>query len=272
LPVPGVGVKLPSVITRRLGWMVVARSAVGRALPFLGFGMFVSASALFVSALVGCSAEQPIVIEEQAGEGNNPEPGDVAEPEPWVTEANAAPGYAAYAYPAGPYGEVQGATIQNLRFAGWAAPKAVNYDTTAVELLSLSDFYDPDGSKNIELLIISAVATWCGVCQTEYQDMQEAALYAGLRPRGVQMLGILFEDAEALPAAYADMNIWAEHFDVEFPFVLDPGFKTGVYFDRSATPMNMVVDAKTMQILLVMTGYYPTMYDEVEKILQQRGR
>jgi hypothetical protein len=54
--------------------------------------------------------------------------------------------------------------------------------------------------------------------------------------------------------------------------VLDPGFKTGVFFDQSATPMNMLIDAHTMHIESVFTGYNPKIYESLSDALTKRGR
>jgi thiol-disulfide isomerase/thioredoxin len=192
--------------------------------------------------------------------------------EEWVKQANVAPGYVAKPYPEGPYGTSKADRIANLKFVGWGNPKLSDYDTAQAGTLELADYYDPDGAKGLELILVNAVAYWCGVCQQEYRDMAESARYNTLKARGVEMLGILFEDVNAEPAAFKDLSNWARAFKVEFPFVLDPGFKTGVYFDQSATPMNMVIDARSMRIVDVYTGYDPTSYAFVDEELKKRGR
>ncbi len=83
---------------------------------------------------------------------------------------------------------------------------------------------------------------------------------------------MLYEDNNSDPSRFVDMSNWAQAFSVAFPFVNDPGFKTGRYFDRSATPMNMLVDARSMQIVDVGTGYRPAMFDEIDARLAERGR
>lgn len=190
----------------------------------------------------------------------------------WVAQANQAPGYVALAYPPPPYGNTTGTVAANMRFAGWLDPLAAAYDPTQSSVVEFAQFYDPDNTKDVEFLLVSAVAVWCGVCQQEYADLDSAQVYKKMRPRGVQMLGILFEDNDGQPAAYSDLKNWASAFRVGFPFVLDPSFNSGVYFDRSATPMNMLIDAKTMKIVWVITGYDPDAYDQLDRLLTQRGR
>lgn len=216
--------------------------------------------------------------EAQLGGGSSEEavqapPSDVQLPQPDRFDvANDAPGYLPFAYPEAPYGTARGSVIANLEFLGWWSPAVANYDRAAAQTVRLAEFYDPTGEQGVELVMISAVAVWCGVCRVEYAELRDRKIYEQYRPRGLEMLGILFEDNEANPASYVDLENWTRAFQVEFPFVIDSGFKSGVYFDRSATPMNMLVDAKTMRILSVVTGYNPEIYGVIDQILTQRGR
>jgi len=163
-------------------------------------------------------------------------------------------------YPAGPYGTARGAVIQNLEFLGWKQPDLANYDTASFEHVRLSDFYDPDGHSDVKLLAVNASAVWCAVCRAEYEDMNTNAIYATYRAKGVEFLGTLFEDNSYFPAQPADLTRWGQlsTHDVKFPLVLDPGFKMGAYFDSDATPLNMVIDVRTMTIVLLTMGYSPT--------------
>lgn len=183
-----------------------------------------------------------------------------------------APGHEPSIYPAAPYGFVEGSTVPNIDFLGWSEPTQVNYDVGQLESIDLASFYDPGGTKGVELLLVSAVAVWCSVCQVEYLELRDDAIYDSFKDRGLEMLGVLFEDADALPARYDDLVTWTRVFEVNFPFVLDPGFKMGAFFDRSATPMNMLVDARTMQIMVALTGYNPEIYELIDRELTNRGR
>jgi hypothetical protein len=163
------------------------------------------------------------------------------------------------AYPPGPYGTGRGATIQNLSFLGWKQPNAAGYDPSQVEMVRLSDFYDPDGQNGLKLLAINASAVWCSVCRAEYQDMKDTKVYQTLHPQGLEILGTLFQDNAYYPAQPSDLKTWgavASH-AVTFPLVLDPGFKMGAYFDSDATPLNLLIDVRTMTIVSVTMGYSP---------------
>lgn len=172
-------------------------------------------------------------------------------------------------YPPGPYGTVRGATIQNLEFLGWRHPDQANYDVLRFEKVRLSDFYNPDGRSDLKLLAVNASAVWCSVCRAEYQDLNSNDTYATLRPKGLEMLGTLFEDVAYYPAQPADLTRWGESpsHAVKFPLVLDPGFKMGAYFDSDATPLNLLIDVRTMTIVRVTMGYSTTYFSDVQDML-----
>jgi AhpC/TSA family len=184
--------------------------------------------------------------------------------------AVAGPTSSAYAlYPAGPYGTGRGAHIANLTFLGWKHPDAAAYDPKRFETVRLSDFYDPEGTSGIKLLAINASAVWCSVCRSEYEDMNTNDTYATYRAKGVEFLGTLFEDNSYYPAQPADLKTWGSvsTHAVKFPLVLDPSFKMGAYFDSDATPLNMLVDVRTMTIVSVTMGYSTTYWASVQTIL-----
>ncbi|HEY2410346.1 MAG TPA: hypothetical protein VGI10_30280 [Polyangiaceae bacterium] len=182
-----------------------------------------------------------------------------------------APGSTWAAYPAGPYGTVVGATIENLSFLGWHDPVAAGYDPNAFELLQLSDFYDPDGASGVKLLAINVSAVWCAVCRAEYQDFKDNDVYETYRQKGVQMLGTLFEDNNYYPARPSDLVLWGSvsSHQVAFPLVLDPSFKMGAYFTSDATPLNMLVDTRSMKIVQATMGYSADYWTGVDTLLSK---
>jgi AhpC/TSA family protein len=170
------------------------------------------------------------------------------------------------AYPAGPYGTSRGATIANLAFSGWRHPDLAGYDPALFETVRLSDYYDPEGRGTVKLLAINASAVWCSVCRAEYQEMNRTHVYETLRGLGAEILGTLFEDNGYAPAQPQDLHNWgmvANH-AVKFPLVLDPGFKMGAYFDSDATPLNLLIDVRTMTIVSIDMGYSSTYWSEVQ--------
>jgi len=160
----------------------------------------------------------------------------------------------AVAYPAGPYGTEMGSVVENISWLGWKNGKDVGYDQGAFERVSLSDFYDPDGSKGSKLLIINASAVWCGPCNLEARHMRDANTYATFHAKGVDFLWTLFEDANHDPVKPQDLTNWGNRYAVDYPMVLDPSLKTGAYFATDATPLNFLVDTRTMRIVDIIMG------------------
>jgi hypothetical protein len=152
-------------------------------------------------------------------------------------------------YPSGPYGTAVGSVLENYAFLGWRDPVASDYDPAKLETVRLSDFYDPDGRSGIKLLWINASAVWCSVCKAEMRDIKQAGVNATFSAKGVQLIGTLFEDNEAGPARPSDLKLWGELPDhaIDFPLLLDPGFKLGAFFTSDATPLNLLVDASSMR-------------------------
>jgi AhpC/TSA family len=215
---------------------------------------------------VGCSSA-PLSAPESAG---------AAAGTPSSGGAGAAPGAPTITsdwvdYPAGPYGTVVGATIENLEFMGWKHPDLENYDPANFEKVRLSDFYNPDNQSTLKLLAVNASAVWCSVCRAEYEDMNTNGTYATYSKEGVEILGTLFQDNAYYPAQPSDLINWGETAShaVKFPLVLDPGFKMGAYFDSDATPLNMVIDVRTMTIVLVTMGYSTTYWSTVQGLLAE---
>jgi hypothetical protein len=172
-------------------------------------------------------------------------------------------------YPAGPYGTGQGSTLEDFAFLGWRDPVAAGYDVTKLEQVHLSEYYDPTGQKGLKLIWINASAVWCSVCRAEMQDIKSNAVHATFAPKGVQLIVTLFEDKNSGPARPLDLHNWgsdAKH-QIDFPLLLDPGFKLGAFFTSDATPLNMLVDARTMRVLDATMGYSTTYWSGVDKLL-----
>ena len=205
--------------------------------------------ALGAVTALGCSSES--LSGPSEGGSGTPSPGEA----PGEVVGT---GFAALDYPPGPYGHGVGSIIENLSFLGWKNPADAGYALDRLETVRLSDFYNPGGTKNdVRAIVVNASAVWCTVCRAEYRHIQGTQIYDRYRSRGVEILGVLFEDRDANPATPQDLQNWAGEngYALEFPFVLDPALKTGAYFTSDATPLNMVIDATTMEILDIVMGY-----------------
>ena len=79
----------------------------------------------------------------------------------------------------------------------------------------------------------------------------------------------LLEDYDSGPATPLDLQKWGSIPDhsIEFPLVLDPGFKLGAFFTSDATPLNMLIDARTMQVIDATMGYSSDYWQRVDEHL-----
>lgn len=176
------------------------------------------------------------------------------------------------AYPTGPYGAERGAVIEDLAFIGWHDPVRAGFDLANLERVRLSDFYDPNGAET-ELIVVNASAVWCPACRSEMATIDQRDLGAAYRRSKVAIVGTLFEDGTGAPAKPEDLVLWGSklNFTVDFPLVLDPALQLGPYFSQSVTPLNLVIDARTMEILQVFMGYSETLWLYVDSELEARG-
>lgn len=157
-------------------------------------------------------------------------------------------------YPEAPYGTLVGSIVEDFRFLGWPHPKQAAFDTGALEPLSLAEFYDPSGAKGLRWIFLTTAAEWCSACKAEWADIRSKGV-SQYEKEGVVFMGTLFEDRDSNPAGPKNLAAWAKAYDVDFPFVLDPALKLGPFFDVEATPMSMIIDARTMTILSIETGW-----------------
>jgi len=221
------------------------------------------ASVAALTLLLAACSSQPL---DEPGKDNGAQPGGA---DPSAPSAEGAENYQKQIYPVGPYGTGVGSTLQNFAFLGWHDPVAANYDASNLEQVQLSEYYDPDGSKGIKLIWINASAVWCSVCRAEMKDIKNNAVHATFAPKGVQMIVTLFEDNKSGPAKPSDLHNWGslpEH-SIDFPLLLDPGFKLGEFFTSDATPLNMLVDARTMKVVDATMGYSQDYWQQVDGLV-----
>jgi thiol-disulfide isomerase/thioredoxin len=106
-----------------------------------------------------------------------------------------------------------------------------------------------------KILMLNAAAGWCGPCMHEASKLSELA--AAYLPRGVAILTAVFQKPDATPADLSFTRSWAETFRLPIPTLADSMFVTRRYFDATALPANLFVDAVTEEVLTVATGARP---------------
>jgi len=132
-----------------------------------------------------------------------------------------------------------GSTVDGtLCYSGYAK------GSSSVGNINIADFFDPDGSKGINAILLDTSATWCGACNSESGAMEQcfSADWSGLGVTAVVNLcdnGVTTAMAQQWKTNYSltDVNVG-----------IDPN---GSFFDSGTNglPINVVVDPRTMKIV-----------------------
>jgi hypothetical protein len=159
-------------------------------------------------------------------------------------------------YPAGPYGAAVGHVLPpTLSWQGF--PENASQQTT----VSITDYFDCDGSKGIHALLLITSATWCGVCQQE-ADVLEAETQGQLGALGARVITLMIENASYQPATAATAEAWKSNFGlVSSAVVADPEISMATS-PSFGTPLEVVVDPRTMKVVDRQEGWagdYPTL-------------
>jgi thiol-disulfide isomerase/thioredoxin len=143
-------------------------------------------------------------------------------------------------------GTEPGQTLANYSFQGRASGISSPRGT-----IKFSDYYDPTGTK-YTYLVINVSAIWCTYCKQEAPQLAQMNQTYG--PHGVVFLTVVEQDASRAPATDADVDNWITAYGLVTPAVSDPNQVMTSFFNPDLMPLNMIIDAKTMQIVKKITG------------------
>lgn len=209
-----------------------------------------SAGTCIAMALLGCGSGDPLEAEI------------IQDPYAGSTGLDAVS--PAAAYPSGPYGVAVGDVMQEATFFGFRNGEAA--EAGDLESIAISDFYDPDDAKGIDLIFVSIAAVWCGPCQTEKRMFPEIIASLQEDNLGVAFFQDLYEGINpGTSATLEELVKWQSGRQnrttlewvgrIDFPVVIDPKSKMSAYFDKNGIPYSLLVDAKTMKILATDAGF-----------------
>lgn len=151
-------------------------------------------------------------------------------------------------YPTSGFGVNVGNHVQgDLAWQGYAE------GADAPGTISIQDYFDCDGSKGINALLIVNSATWCGACQEEATDLPSHA--ATFAQKGIRVLTLMVQNAAGQPATLATAKSWRGNFGLEaYATAADPSFVFGGS-GSVGIPLQIVVDPRTMVIVNRTEGY-----------------
>lgn len=114
-------------------------------------------------------------------------------------------------------------------------------------------------NQDAKLLLLVTAAGWCTACREEQPALEN--LYQTYRAQGLELVVAIFEDNNINPVTTDFAAAWKDSYNLSFPVVADIDFQLGAYYDPSLTPMAMLVDVDTMQILNIQIGAQPTVLE-----------
>lgn len=144
-------------------------------------------------------------------------------------------------YPASGYGTSEGAVLTNHGFVDDAG-----------NLLDLGDIRMDAANK---VMVLTTSAGWCTACIEEQPKLQ--ALQDDLGDQGLVVFITLFEDNNFNPSDAELAAQWRRQYSLseDVYVVSDADFVMQDYYDRSLTPMTMIVNLDTMEIVKIDTGF-----------------
>jgi hypothetical protein len=146
-------------------------------------------------------------------------------------------------YPAGPYGTAVGKVIDpSLTWQGYV-PGA-----TTVSTIKITDFYDCDGSKGINALVLDDGAQWCVACQSiaPYIPKWMSPQGENWTKLGVGYLNLITQNNDYEPATITIAQQWRTMFGLTpINVVADPNFT----FPASGLPHTLLADPRSMKIV-----------------------
>jgi hypothetical protein len=172
-------------------------------------------------------------------------------------------------YPSPPYGVSSGDVVQDLCFQGWTDPAKADFDPSKLSKICLSDFHaDP----SVRLLLVESCAIWCVACKFEYGGSGDRpSLEKQLddrRSKGFRVIGTIFQNGAGGPAAPSDAVQWASVYSLSFPFAVDSDHQLGLFTSPNVAPFNLLIDTRTMKIVLALEGDEPAvLFGKVDELL-----
>jgi hypothetical protein len=157
--------------------------------------------------------------------------------------------------PATGYGVGQGDVVPpHLHWTGYADGSTVTSTPTTIQF---DDYYDCDGSKGINAVLVDTSALWCGACQQGAAGL-DGEIKASWAALGIKVITLIVNGINPNAAAtIADVLTWKKMFDLDTStVVLDAQF---TFLPPNTMtvglPVEIVLDPRTMKITDDQQGY-----------------
>jgi cytochrome c biogenesis protein CcmG/thiol:disulfide interchange protein DsbE len=112
--------------------------------------------------------------------------------------------------------------------------------------------------------VVNFWASWCVPCRTEHSNLD--AFYRRWHPRGVELLGVIFNDTDDSARSYQ------KELGGDWPILKDPGQRTALDYGVRGPPETFVVDAGGVVVLKFQGAVAPGSLERVMDQLLAAGR
>jgi hypothetical protein len=153
-------------------------------------------------------------------------------------------------YPSGPYGIDQGSIVSpSMTWQGYKP------NSSSVSTITMRDFFDCDGTKGVNAILVDTSAVWCGPCNQESAQL-ESVMQSQWGPAGVQVLLLMWQNVSRGPASMSDVTTWKSKYGLDMVnCALDTQFQFAHPNSSVSLPTNVLINPRTMKIEAIGKGY-----------------
>lgn len=155
-----------------------------------------------------------------------------------------------FGWPEGPGGVKVGQVVPV--FFEWDGVKAGESSPTKLYTV---DWYDPGGDKNIDAVLVVSAKYDCQACTKEAKELENKASYWRDASLNIKIITLVFNSPTNGPPDVNSALQWKSMYDLKS---VDVGADPGVLFASESaflTPLNTVVNPRTMEVVEVQEGY-----------------
>lgn len=170
-----------------------------------------------------------------------------------------------FSWPEGPSGVGIDQTVP--AFFEWDGVRAGESSPTKLYTV---DWYDPEGDKNIDAVLVISAKYDCQACTKEAKVLEEKASYWRDSGLNIKIVTLIFNSPTNGPADVSSAIQWKSMYGLNS---VDVGADPGILFayeSSFSTPLNTVIDPRNMKIIEVREGYVDN-YETLEKLAYQNG-
>jgi hypothetical protein len=138
--------------------------------------------------------------------------------------------------------------------------------------IPLCDYFDPDGKKGINALLVNASAAWCPPCNQLAPNL--ARLEARFAWRGTRIVELLVDGFKTEPASQSTIDAWQKKFALPVDTLIDPDQE---YLEHDTPdfgfPTQWYIDPRTMKVFARGNGELKEsdLASRLEPLLQRNG-